>query len=73
MALIFTFLLLSTQNLVRHGGRFEAGYADLALGFYIFLSVLLLLDYLKIQNKKALFLFLLLRCSVTCLKLLQIM
>jgi hypothetical protein len=35
-ALLFTFLLLSIQNLIRHGGRFEAGYADLALGFYIF-------------------------------------
>lgn len=46
-ALLFTFLLLSTQNILRHGGRFEAGYADLALGFYIFLSFTLLDRFIK--------------------------
>jgi len=46
-ALVFTFLLISTQNLVRHGGRFEAGYADLALGFYFFVSLSLFLRFLK--------------------------
>lgn len=46
-SLIFTFLLLSTQNIVRHGGRFEVGYVDLALGFYMFMSFELLLQYVK--------------------------
>ena len=46
-ALFFTFLLSSTQNLIRHGGRFEAGYADLALGFYIFADFTLLLRFIK--------------------------
>lgn len=46
-SLIFTFLLLASQNIVRHGGRFEAGYVDLALGFYIFMSFELLLRYVK--------------------------
>lgn len=46
-SLFFSFLLISTQNIIRHGGRFEAGYADLALGFYIFVSCYLLQLYLK--------------------------
>lgn len=46
-SLLFTFLLLSTQNIIRHGGRFEAGYADLTLGFYIFLCFSLLQSYIK--------------------------
>jgi hypothetical protein len=54
LALIFTFLLLSTQNLVRHGGRFEAGYVDLALGFYIFLTATLMLEYLSSKRTKSL-------------------
>ncbi len=44
---LFSFLLISTQNVIRHGGRFEAGYADLTLGFYIFVSYYLLRNYLK--------------------------
>ena len=46
-ALFFTFLFLSLQNLIRHGGRFEAGYADLPLGFYIFSSFSLFMQYVK--------------------------
>lgn len=49
-ALLFTFLLISIQNVIRHGGRFEAGYADLALGYYIFLSTTLFMNYLR--NRK---------------------
>ncbi len=52
IASIFTFLFLSTQNILRHGGRWEAGYADLALGFYIFLTVMLLIDYLSFKSNK---------------------
>lgn len=46
-ALIFTFLLVSTQNFVRHGGRLEAGLADLPLGYLSFTSVILLFRYMK--------------------------
>lgn len=49
-ALLFTFLLLSTQNLIRHGGRFEAGYADLPLGYYLFSSVMLCISYMKSKS-----------------------
>ncbi|SRR5713226_229392 len=51
-AIILTFLLLSTQNLIRHGGRFEAGYADLALGYYIFAATCLLASFLKPSGQK---------------------
>jgi hypothetical protein len=46
-ALIFTFLLVTTQNFVRHGGRLEAGMADLPLGYYALICTDLLFDYLK--------------------------
>ena len=51
-ALLFTFLLVSTQNFVRHGGRYEAGLADLPLGYYSFCSVILLLEYMKNSSGK---------------------
>lgn len=49
IAFLFTFLFCSTQNVIRHGGRFEAGYADLALGFYILISII---SFLRFHNKK---------------------
>lgn len=55
-ALLFTFLLISTQNLIRHGGRFEAGQADLALGYYFFISGVLLLKFIKDKSYKTLIL-----------------
>ncbi len=55
-SLLFTFLFLSLQNVIRHGGRFEAGYADLTLGFYIFLCFSLLQNYLKSRKFKNLLL-----------------
>ncbi len=51
-ALLFTFLLLSLQNLIRHGGRFEAGQADLALSYYIFSGTILLASFIKKKSKK---------------------
>lgn len=55
-ALLFTFLLLSLQNLIRHGGRFEVGQADLALSYYIFAGMILLASFIKRKSKKAAFL-----------------
>jgi len=55
-ALVFTFLLVTTQNFIRHGGRMEAGIADLPLGFYSFCCLILLLEYIKNSSYKVLFL-----------------
>lgn len=57
IALIFTFLLISTQNLIRHGGRYEAGHADLALSYFILAVACLLINYLKSKTLKNLLLF----------------
>lgn len=60
-ALFFTFLLISTQNIIRHAGRFEAGQADIIMGFYIFACALLFFQYIrtnKIGNLVLLQLFL---------------
>jgi len=54
MALFFTFLLLSTQNLVRHSGRFEAGQADVILGYFLFVSFLLFFEFVKKRSVKTL-------------------
>jgi hypothetical protein len=56
-ALLFTLLMVSTQNFVRHGGRLEAGMADLPLGYFAFLSVIFLFSYFKQQTVKTLLLF----------------
>ncbi|GEM_PF-1741519 len=55
-ALIFTFLMITTQNFIRHGGRMQAGQADLPLGYYSFVSVLLLFEYIKKNKTKILLL-----------------
>lgn len=55
-AFIFTFLLLSLQSLIRQGGRYDAGYADLALGYYFFMIVILLNDFINKKNTKILIL-----------------
>lgn len=55
-ALLFTFLLTTTQNFVRHGGRLEAGLADLPLGYYSLCCVTLLFEYLTKNSGKVLFL-----------------
>lgn len=50
LSLVFTFLLLSTQNIIRHSGRFEAGQADIILGFYTFACVTLTVLYQKTKK-----------------------
>jgi len=50
-AFLFTFIMATTQNFIRHGGRFEAGLADMPQGYFALLSVILLFSYLK-NNKK---------------------
>ncbi len=51
-ALFFTLLFISTQNLIRHGGRIEVGIADLPLGYYFFISVVLLFEYIQKNTAK---------------------
>ncbi|MBI2031152.1 MAG: glycosyltransferase family 39 protein [Candidatus Levybacteria bacterium] len=51
-ALLFTFLLMTIQTFVRQGGRLEAGQADLPLGYYIFISTIFLIEYLKNSSAK---------------------
>ncbi len=55
-ALIFTLFLVTTQTIIRQGGRIEAGQADLAVGYFAFISFTLLIKYLKSSNKKTLLL-----------------
>jgi len=53
IALLFTFLLISSQNIIRHGGRFEAGQADLALGYAILCCSVVLVDFLRFKEFKS--------------------
>lgn len=55
-ALLFTMLLVATQNFVRHGGRMEAGLADLPLGYCSFICVVLLFKYMRTKSRKPLLL-----------------
>lgn len=52
--LIAFFATVTVQNMVRHGGRIEAGQADLPLAFYCFMSTCLLLEYFRNQSLKIL-------------------
>lgn len=53
-ALVFTFLFVAMQNLIRHGGRLEAGIADLPVGFFSFSCLTLLLEYINKSRVKIL-------------------
>jgi hypothetical protein len=55
-ALVWTFILMTTQNLIRHAGRLEAGIADLPQGYFIFVSSMLFLKYLQKFSQKILIL-----------------
>lgn len=46
-SLLFTFLLASTQVILRQAGRFEGGHADLLLAYYFFIAFMLLPKYIK--------------------------
>lgn len=65
-ALIGTFLLLSAQNILRHGGRYEGGQADIILSCYIFLIGVLLITFLK-KQKISILIFLQLLLAITAL------
>lgn len=59
-SLLFTFMLLSTQNLIRHGGRYEAGLADIIVGFFGLISIISLIKLVDNLNMKNAFIFYLL-------------
>ena len=68
ISLLFTFLLLSTQNIIRHGGRYEAGQGDLTVGLYIFTSCAILYQFTKDKSPKTLLLFLILLAMTAQIK-----
>ncbi|MDE2590284.1 MAG: hypothetical protein KGL95_11560 [Patescibacteria group bacterium] len=55
-SLLFTLFLVTTQTLIRQGGRLEAGQADLAVGFFGFLSFTLLIEYIQTSSPRILLL-----------------
>jgi hypothetical protein len=65
-ALLFTFLLISTQNIIRHSGRFEVGQADFILGFYMFASFSLFILFSR-SKKLGNFILLQLFLAITAL------
>lgn len=67
-ALWASFLLLSTQNLIRHGGRFEAGMADIVLGYYILAALIALYYYISSKELKQAILFVLFLIIATQIK-----
>src|SRR5207302_961120 len=55
-ALGYTFLFATTQNMIRHAGRFDVGNADLPLGYFFLCSSIFLLEFLKTKSTKSTFL-----------------
>ena len=55
-SLLFTFILCSVPNLIRHAGNVDVGHADLIVSYYFFSSSVLLLDYFKNKSVKTLIL-----------------
>lgn len=49
-SLLFTFLLATLPVIVRQAGRFDIGYADLPLSYFIFCSILFFNKYTKHQS-----------------------
>ncbi len=56
-AMVFTLLLATTQNIIRHAGLFDVGHADLPLGYFMFCSVIFLQQFLRTRSWKYLFIF----------------
>lgn len=56
LSLGLTLLFSLTPNLVRHGGRFDTGNADIILGYFFFFSFLLLKDFIIYRKTKTLIL-----------------
>lgn len=56
-SLFLTFLFFSIQNIIRHGGRYETGYADLAFGFYILTAITILFRVLSEKKMNMFVLF----------------
>lgn len=52
-ALFFTILLALLQNLIRHGGYFESGMADLPLAYFFLMDFTLLLSFLRKPNLRS--------------------
>lgn len=67
-SLLFTFLLLSSQNLLRHAGRFEAGLADIIVGFFVLCSTIILELFFNQPKRSTAFLLMLLLSIISQIK-----
>lgn len=56
-AMFFTFLLATTQNVIRHAGLYDVGHADLPLGYFMFCSAIFLQQFLRTRSWRYLFIF----------------
>lgn len=52
-ALFFTFLFAATPNILRHAGRYDAGYADFPLSYFFLSSVFVLFSFIKTRSTKS--------------------
>ncbi len=57
LALLFTFLFATLENVIRHSGRYDVGHADLPLGYIFFSSALLLSLFIKEKSSKVFILY----------------
>lgn len=53
-AILSSILYMLTPNLLRHGGRYDVGYADLPIGFYILVVLFLLYLFFKSSSNSML-------------------
>ncbi len=56
-ALLFVFLLATIENVIRHAGRFDVGYADFPLGYYFFSATIFLITFSQKRTLQSFFLF----------------
>jgi len=54
ISLLFTLFLATTENIIRHAGRFDVGHADLPLGYFFFAVAILLMETIKTKSMRML-------------------
>lgn len=52
VAFLLSFLYITTPDILRHGGRYDVGYADLPLGVYILAVAFLLYLFIKTKSTR---------------------
>ncbi len=56
LSLLFTFLLMSTPNLMRHAGNVDIGHADLIVGYFFLASTISIVEFSRSTKFKTLIL-----------------